>query len=383
MNRAKSIDAILGRFKAHLALQQPKGGRRPPAGREDPVADLIVALPKLLDEFLVKKILFHDAEGSCADEADECTKYIKYVDKVMNDERRRSGALSAALKGDALIGTVLWAPPQAALYGDPPGGLGGRVLLRKNGARVLLREAVPMEKVRVKGYDAAAEHPFAVETLWSDAATAVIGRVEHWDHADLLACRALANAGGGGTDAAATSAEEGAEGGPDLERSNVRVVNFPPPASSIYGVAHLLRLLVAVPVLIKAVPRDDPYRRRCHNDFGEAAAALQRLADYVLAHEEVDMNMAPPLAPPAVTAAPLGELHTLCGEKLLECVLCFPEDEARNLPEEQIRVVEYDETRSKAGSYRVLYLDGDRKGDFDWEEAAEVNSARLLSRHYS
>ena len=381
-DESKSIDAILGRFKAHLALQQPKGGRRSPVSREDPEASLIVALPELLDEFLVTKILFHDAEGACADEADECTKYIKYVDKVMNDEQRRSRALSAALEGDALIGTVLWAPPQAALYSDPAGECEGKDDDggAGKGVSVLLREAVPWEKVRVKGYDAAAEHPYAVETLWSDAASAVIGRVEHWDHADLLACRALAKAGGG-TDAAATSAE----GGADLDRSNMRVVNFPPTASTIYGVAHLLRLLVAVPVLLEAVPRDDPYRRRCHNDLGEAAAALQRLADYIIAHEEVDMAMAPPPTPPAGTAAPVGELHKLRRGELLECVLCFPEAEleGEHLPEEQIRVIEYDEARGKAGAYRVLYLDGDRKGDIDWEEVAEVYNARLLSRPYS
>jgi hypothetical protein len=66
-------------------------------------------------------------------------------------------------------------------------------------------------------------------------------------------------------------------------------------------------------------------------------------------------------------------------------VLCFPEAEleGEHLPEEQIRVIEYDEARGKAGAYRVLYLDGDRKGDIDWEEVAEVYNARLLSRPYS
>lgn len=98
--------------------------------------------------------------------------------------------------------------------------------------------------------------------------------------------------------------------------------------------------------------------------------------------EQLRRGAAAAIARPA-SAPSADELKGLRGEELVDCELCFPIDVEQDLPEEQIRVVAYDATRGEenaGGQFHVEYLDGDREGDLDWEDALEVYGSRLVRR---
>lgn len=115
----RSVDAILARFAAHIAASRK-------SQREDSTAGgLIAAVPHLLERFLHTTVLFHSEgdgapQGAAVPRESECDRYDVFCDLLKSEEQRTlSAPLDDAKVGDALVGSVLWAPPQPAIYTVP------------------------------------------------------------------------------------------------------------------------------------------------------------------------------------------------------------------------------------------------------------------------